>query len=241
MNPLPTATALGDMATKGLATDGMVGKRSDNIRAFRHAARHSRHVRVLRVAIPVVIVAMLAAAALAAWLDPLRILAARLPVDSAGLVISGTKITMASPKLSGYTRDARWYELTARGATQDVTKPDIVELQEIRAKLEMQDKSTMDLFALDGTFDRKAGLLVLGRNITLRSTNGLEVRLSQAVIDTVSGNITSDKPVEMKMLQGTLNANTMEVTDRGDVVRFDGGVAMTLTLGDVAAPKAVQP
>ena len=36
----------------------------------------------------------------------------RLPVDASGLVISGTKITMAQPKLSGYTRDSRWYEVT---------------------------------------------------------------------------------------------------------------------------------
>ena len=236
MNQLPTASTF-----EGIASGDVAAGRPDSARSFRRAARHSRHVRILRVAIPLALVLMLAAAVLAAWIDPLRILAARLPINSAGLVISGTKITMAQPKLSGYTRDARWYELTARGAVQDVTKPDIVELQEIRAKLEMQDKSMMDLFALDGTFDRKSGQLTLGRNIVLRSTSGIEVRLSEAVVDTGTGDIVSNKPVELKMLQGTLNANKLEVTGRGEVVRFDGGVAMTLTLGGAAAPKQVQP
>jgi lipopolysaccharide export system protein LptC len=35
--------------------------------------------------------------------------------------------------------------------------------------------------------------------------------------------------VEVKMLQGTLNANRLEVTDTGALIRFDGGVNMMLT------------
>ena len=33
-----------------------------------------------------------------------------------------------------------------------------------------------------------------------------------------AGNVVSDKPVEVKMLNGTLNANRLEVADKGDVV-----------------------
>ena len=75
------------------------------------------------------------------WLDPLKVLV-RLPIDAGRLVISGTKITMEAPKLSGYTKDRRWYELTANAAAQDITKPDLIELNEIRAKIEAEDKST---------------------------------------------------------------------------------------------------
>ena len=91
----------------------------------------------------------LGATALVSWLDPLQVLA-RLPIDSGKLVISGTKITMEAPKLSGYTRDKRWYEMTAESAAQDITKPDIVELTEVRAKIETADKSTILLSAEDG-------------------------------------------------------------------------------------------
>ena len=91
-------------------------------------------------AIPVTIVLILGATILVSWLDPLKVLV-RLPLDSGKLVISGTKITMEAPKLSGYTRDNRWYEMNAKAAAQDVTKPDFVELAEIRAKIETADKS----------------------------------------------------------------------------------------------------
>ena len=75
--------------------------------------RHSRRVRMLRVVLPVAIVLLLGVITLVAWLDPLRILV-RLPIDAGNLVISGTKITMEAPKLSGYTRNSRWYELSAQ-------------------------------------------------------------------------------------------------------------------------------
>ena len=123
MNQLPATSAFDPPDGPGFATI-----RRDNEPLFRRASRHSRRVRILRIAIPVAVVAGLLMVTLSTWLNPLRILA-RLPVDFGSLVISGTKITMAQPKLSGYTRDSRWYELTAQSAEQDITRPEIVELK----------------------------------------------------------------------------------------------------------------
>ena len=63
------------------------------------------------------------------YFNPLRVLG-KLPIDVGNLVVSGTKITMEQPRLSGFTNDARAYEMTADAAAQDLTKPDIVELQQ---------------------------------------------------------------------------------------------------------------
>lgn len=213
---------------RGTRTYWTVG-RGDSERAFRAAVRHSLLVRVLRVAIPLAVVLAIAAVMLATWLNPLRLLA-KLPVGLGDLVVSGTRITMEQPRLSGYTRDARAYELTARAAAQDVTKPDLVELQDIHAKIEMQDKSVMEMSAVNGVYDAKAEMLTLRENILLTSSTGYQGRLSEAVIDIRKGNVVSEKPVEVKMLNGTLNANRLEVVDAGDLVRFDGGVAMMLML-----------
>ena len=54
---------------------------------------------------------------------------------------------MEQPRLAGFTSDARAYELTADTAAQDMTRPDIVELRNIRAKVEMQDKTSMEMTA----------------------------------------------------------------------------------------------
>jgi lipopolysaccharide export system protein LptC len=220
MNDL--STTLEEMEA-GFAVTG----RLDSERAFQRAMRHSRRVRMLRVAIPVAIVLIVGASFLLSWLDPLRVLA-RLPTDAGKLVISGTKITMEAPKISGYTRDSRWYELTARSAAQDITNPNIIELQDIRAKIETEDKSTMDVAATEGSFDRKRGVLTLSRSIMLRSTSGYELHLEEAAIDTATGEIVSKKPVEVRSEQGTLNANRFEIVKAGELVRFDDGVIIKL-------------
>jgi lipopolysaccharide export system protein LptC len=196
--------------------------------AFARAARHSRRVRFLRIALPVTIVLILGTTWFVSWLDPLKVLV-RLPKDAGRLVISGTKITMEAPKLSGYTRDRRWYELTATAAATDITKPDLIELHDVRAKVEAEDKSsTMFLDAQDGIFNRKAGILTLNNNISLRSSGGYEMKLNEAVVDTANGEVVSNKPVEVITQQATLRADRLEVAKSGEIVRFLGNVVMNL-------------
>ena len=208
--------------------------RGDSERAFRVARRHSRLVRILRVAIPLAVVAGLTGITLVTYYNPLRMLN-KLPIDISNLVVSGSKVTMEQPRLSGFTKDARAYEFTADAAAQDLTKPDIVELRNIHAKVEMQDKTTMVMTAVNGIYDTKAETLRLERNIVLTSSNGYKGRLSEARIDIRKATVVSDQPVELELLQGTLNANRLEIVDSGDLVRFHGGVSMVMMLNDAAS------
>jgi lipopolysaccharide export system protein LptC len=209
--------------------------RGDSVRAFRSARRHSRVVRILRVAIPLAVVAGFTGVFLFTYLNPLRMLG-KLPVDVGNLIVSGSKITMERPHLSGFTRDARAYELSADAAKQDLTQPDMIELHNIRAKVQMQDKSTMEMSATAGLYDSKGETLKLDQNIVLSSSTGYRGRLSEAMIDIRKGNVVSEHPVEVELLQGTLNANRLEIADSGDLVRFDGGVKMTLMLNNEPLP-----
>jgi lipopolysaccharide export system protein LptC len=211
--------------------------RGDSELAFRSARQHSRAVRILRIAIPLAVVLGFTGIFLITYFNPLRMLA-KLPIDVGNLVVSGTKITMEHPRLSGFTGDARAYELSADAAKQDLTKPDLIELRNIRAKVQMQDKSTVEVSATAGIYDSKGETLKLDQNIVLSSSTGYRGRLSEAMIDIRKGNVVSERPVEVELLQGTLNANRLEISDSGDLVRFGGGVNMTLMLGDAAAPQA---
>ena len=198
-------------------------------RVFRAARRHSKIVRFLRISLPAAVVLVLAVVFLITYFNPLRMFT-RLPIDIGNLVVSGTKITMEQPRLSGFTHDGRAYEVTADAAAQDVTKPDIVELHDIHAKVQMQNNGLIRMTAATGVYDTKAETLKLTQNILLTSSTGYECRLSEALVDTRKGNVVSEHPVEVKMLQGTLNSNRLEVIDNGDRVLFDGGVDMILNL-----------
>ena len=69
----------------------------------------------------------------------------RLPGELGKLVIKGTKVTMQQPRLTGFTADSRPYEFTANSAEQDITKPDLMELNQIQAKIELEDKSMVNV------------------------------------------------------------------------------------------------
>ncbi|MGB8038286.1 MAG: LPS export ABC transporter periplasmic protein LptC [Pseudolabrys sp.] len=211
--------------------------RGDADRAFHAARRHSRAVRILRIAVPAGVTIGIIIIALVTYLNPLRMLA-KLPINLDNLVVSGTKVTMEAPRLTGFTHDARAYELTADTAAQDMTKPDIVELRNIRARVEMQDKSSMELTARSGIYDSKGETLRLEQNILLNSSSGYQGRLSEAMVDIRKGNVVSEHPVEVKMLQGTLNANRLDIVDSGDLVRFHGGVVMDMMMNQPPQAKS---
>jgi lipopolysaccharide export system protein LptC len=216
-----------------------VSERPSSDVLFRRARRHSRRVRVLRVLIPVVIVAGMLVTGLAVWLNPLRLLT-RLPVTMSGVSLTGTKMTMTEPKLAGYTRDGRRYELSASAAAQDITRADVVSLERPYALFELSEHNKLEMRAAEGTFDRKANLLTLRRDIVLSTSEGHEARLGEAVIDLREGTVISNQPVEVKTQQGTLRGNRLEVLRSGEVVRFDGGVEMLIVAAEPGVEERVR-
>jgi lipopolysaccharide export system protein LptC len=195
---------------------------------FAIAARHSRMVRVLRVAVPAAVILSMAAIVAVSIFNPFRLLLPKLPVDVGNLVVSGTKITMESPHLSGYTPDRRPYEMWAKTATQDLTDPDHVDLKKLRAKVLMEDRSTVTLDALNGLFDSKEQLLDLHKDIYLQTTTGYEAWLTQAFVDMGKGTVTSDEHVDVKWADGTISSDRLRITGGGEVVRFEGNVVMNV-------------
>jgi lipopolysaccharide export system protein LptC len=165
------------------------------------------------------------------------------------LVVSGTKITMESPHMAGFTTDQRPYEVWAKTATQDVTDPDHLDLKTIRAKLLAEDQSTVTMVGRTGQMDTKQQLLNLQKDIFLQTSTGYEARLSQAFVDMANGIVTSDEHVDVKLTNGTITSDRIKITGNGEVIRFEGNVVMHLDHFDAggtpaepaAAPAAPEP
>jgi lipopolysaccharide export system protein LptC len=94
--------------------------------------------------------------------------------------------------------------------------------------------------AVTGIYDAKGETLKLDRDILLNSSTGYQGHLSEALIDIRKGNVVSEHPVEVKLLQGTLNANRLDILDSGDLVRFHGGVVMDIMLNQPPSKTGVQ-
>jgi lipopolysaccharide export system protein LptC len=191
-------------------------------------------VRRLRILIPALVVLLIGGFAAWTWFNPMRLLL-KVPDIGGDLVISGTKITMQQPRVTGFTRDSRPYEFSAQSAAQDLTRPDIVELNDLHGKFEMQDKSTTEMTADGGTYNSKQETLNLGSHIVVTSTSGYKILLKSADIDVHNAKMTTDDPVQIEMKQGRLDAKGMEVRDAGGEIVFNG-VTMTINPNELSPP-----
>ncbi len=149
-------------------------------------------------------------------------------------MLSGNKLTMEAPKLSGFTRDGRAYSISAKAATQDLTKPHLVELSEVEARLVQPDKSTTELTAKSGTYDSKDERIHLTGGIKLNSSAGYKGTLKEAMVEVRKGRVVSEQPVDFAFKDGnndgTIRGDRLEIQDNGARIRLEGGVVMIFTM-----------
>lgn len=215
-----TADAIG---APGFAT----ARRSDVDRLVRVARRHSLIVRVTRVGLPLVVVVALSALVGITYFEPMKMLE-KIPAVSGKLAVQGSKITMEAPKIAGFTRDSRSYEMTAETAIQDITKPDLVELKNLRATVELPGPNLVQISSGSGLYNTKSEQLMMRDQVSFATAHGYRGKLREASVDVKKGNIVSEQPVDLILPDGLLKANRMEIFESGDLVRFDNGVVLTL-------------
>ena len=206
-------------------------------RAHGRARRHSAQVRTLRRVIPAAAgLAVLGLAGFVLW-GPLS---GALPaVEFGPISVSGTKVTMESPRLSGFRKGERGYEVTASAAQQDVRKPSIIELQAMKGHVATDDKGGRAyLQAEGGVFDSSRESLHLENDIRLWTDKGEEIRLSVATVDFKAGSVHSAKPVTVTVPAGSITADSLDVIENGRVVSFVGRVQAVFHGEDTESGKA---
>ena len=82
--------------------------------------------------------------------------------------------------------------------------------------------------AKSGTYNTKGDSVVLREHVVVTSANGYNAKLREATVDMKKGNMWSGAPVEIKLPSGNLTANSMEIFESGDIVRFGNGVVFHL-------------
>ena len=86
-----------------------------------------------------------------------------------------------------------------------------MELHQIAAKIEMEDKSMVNLTSNSGSYDMKSEMLTLVDNVHIVSSTGYEARLREATIEVRKGHVLSEKPVWVKLTNGVINAKQLEI------------------------------
>jgi lipopolysaccharide export system protein LptC len=203
----------------------------DRAQAFRDAAAHSRRVRQLRRGIVFGSIGLVAAIVGWSLFAPTGALPGGVTINQATL--NGTRVMMDLPKLSGYRRDGRPYEVRAKSGVQDIRTPKIIELNEIEATIQTADGSSVRVQSPKGVFDSGIDRMRLDAGaandrIRITSSRGYDMLMRTAEMDFKKGDVTSADPVELKLTNGVILADTMQIEGHGTRVSFTGNVKSTI-------------
>jgi len=207
---------------------------------FRKAQRHSAMVRFVKRLLPVLLVGALVAMIAVPLIAQFGLTLA-LPFEVGAIRMSGTRVTMELPKLSGFTDDNRAYKVNAATASQDLTSPDLLDLTDISAQMELANKGWATVKSAKGTLDTKRQYIVLTDGVDLATNAGYAGHLKDAQVDAKGGTLVTDKPVVLTYRDGKLVADRMTVTDRGNHALFEGHVQLDFRMGDLPSRSTPQP
>lgn len=139
------------------------------------------------------------------------------------------QLVMDKPKMAGFDKNERAYEVQAQKAIQDLSKPGIVELKTIDATVPMGTSAFAEVNAGSGTYDTKNEKLNLRDQVEVQGARGMTIQLEEADIDMKSGTLVSSKPVTVNSSDGRVTADSVTVMDEGKRIVFKNRVKMTIT------------
>lgn len=191
---------------------------------FVSAKRHSRRVRALKYALPVLGLMMAAGFAGFSYLaSPPDV-----SVDVAGSTVRDGKLVMASPKLDGFTKENLPYSMSAVRAIQDLEQTGVIALEQISAKLPVDETNFAMITAPAGTYDREKNTLDITSEMVVTTTDGMVVRMESAFVDMGKGTLTTSEPVDIRLEGSHVAADTMSISEGGKVLVFESRVRVEI-------------
>jgi lipopolysaccharide export system protein LptC len=189
--------------------------------------RYSRMIELLRYLLPAVALSLIALVAL--WPQLIGSAGGLIVPIFANAKIDGADVMlMHNPRYVGKTKDDKPYELTAASAYADPKRPNRVKLDRPAGALTSDGPRDLNLTARSGLYDRAADKLDLNDDVELTTTDGYRFDTESARINLRDGLVIGDDPIQGSGPGGTLSADRFEIRDKGDLLRFEGRVKVTL-------------
>ncbi len=221
---LETGEALSASARAVAATEARTA------RAFAAARRHSRLVRFLRFALPIGAVGSVATLTALTLVRTFSLPIAGLTISSAS--VSGTKVTMENPKLTGGRPDGSSYVLNARTAVQDLKNPNAIELSGITGDIGSHDQPPTKLSATAGHYEAQEEKLKLYGVVQLKNAS-YTVDLKSADVDFKANAYSTEDPISVVTSSGmTIVADKAQAAENASKLSFFGHVKTTMPARD---------
>jgi lipopolysaccharide export system protein LptC len=205
--------------------------------SYRAAVRHTRLVKFMRAAIPLGALASFSAFILFPLFNPFR----NAGIAVGAVKLDGTRVTMENPRLTGHRgRENQPYEVTAQSATQDIRRPNVIDMVNMSARMVSSNDSVIHLTARYTVFDSTREQMSLREDVRVRTQSGQEAMLRSADVDFKAGTVRSLEPVIVRFPDMGVTADSLDISDSGGQIAFIGRVSAVIDDKDSKAA-AAQP
>ena len=205
-------------------------------RALFRARRHSRHVRWMRVGLPVIAAVALVTFSGAAYVS--QLVPEGFSLDQ--FKVENGELVMTNPRLVGFDERDQPYSVDAERATQNVADPDRFELHEVLAEIPMADGSRVTVLSGGGAYDRAADRLTIPDPFTVMVDDGTVAKFAGGTVDVGAGTFVSSGAVDMVRPEGRIEADALRIERAGRSALFTGNVRMTIEPGSPVAPPTLR-
>jgi lipopolysaccharide export system protein LptC len=196
---------------------------------------HTRLVRVLKLALPVIAGALVLL--VAAWPhlnqrdDRFKIGVSNVSLEEAATV------RMVKPRFTGLDAANRPFVLTADDATQMQGDSNVVQLQLPKGDVTLTDGTWVALTGESGNYYKDLQVLDLFGHVNMFHDAGYEFRTQTARFELNASKAEGNDPVEGQGPFGTINAQGFRIIDKGAIVHFLGKSRLVIRRDLMAAPQ----
>lgn len=192
-------------------------------RAMSAWRRRSQLIRFFRKALPAAIAATVLA--LLGWVGIKQVL-----LGLEDLRVKGDNVRMVNPRFYGQDDKGRAFVLGAREAERGQAEQ--ISLVDPMLRLGRAGAKSTEITARKGLFDEKNRSVRLTGDVKVNDANsGFNFRTGEAKIDTRSGVISGNAPIQGQGPLGQISASSYAIYDEGARVVFRGGVRARLEQG----------
>lgn len=182
---------------------------------------YSRFVRIMKIMLPIVALSLIVLVVV---------------YSSSGreetVTLTGTDLNditedraLVNPKLTGTDGRGQPFTVTAKGASLAPGKARSMTIEEVKADITLQDKSWVQVGAVQGVLDVERKTLDLSKTINIYSDRGYECHTDAARYDFGSGLLKGDNPIKCQGPLGIITAKRFEGLRDPGILKFMGGVS----------------
>ncbi|HYE00095.1 MAG TPA: LPS export ABC transporter periplasmic protein LptC [Alphaproteobacteria bacterium] len=195
---------------------------------------YSRFVRILKVTLPLAALGLLGA--VVAWPQ----IGSDVPPPPP-VVAQAEGPTMTDPRFHGTDSRNRPFSVTAERAVQAVQAGSPVALEKPDAEVTLGDGTWVQVSARTGQFDQPNQMLRLDGDVTVFHDSGYQMQGEQLQVKLEEGRLWSDAPVRGQGPNGEIEAEGLQIVDRGRTVVFTGKSRLVLRPDESGKTGASQP